>query len=224
MPKSSSECQDIHTLIAQVAQHYHFPSALSFTKIIEQFVYHFFRWLFDLIRVLVALLPGTTDTRSVSDLIKLVLLCLGISAALILARIIYLRLWQLSKQQRSGNATPDRFLLTQSSSQWQKQAFALTHTKQWKEACRALLMASLRLLDEHEIVPFMSSGTNLEYWYALGQYQQIRRIFRSISDTVDRCWFGSDQATEDDFRNCLEYFRTIESEASYIVRARAPQA
>src|SRR5262249_28954093 len=84
--------------------------------------------------------------------------------------------------------------------------------RNWKDACRALLLASIRLLDEKEVLPFMATRTNFEYWYALAARDDLRSNFRLMADIVDVCWFGKYQATEKDFANCQTYFDAIKSD------------
>jgi hypothetical protein len=203
---------DIHGLIASCAQRYEYQKVPGIFTVIQDAIVTILRWCLDLLASFLSLVPGYTDTRSISNLMKTGMYILGLICAVLLVWFICRKMITMAKnaKSRTGSATAVRRILT--SKDWFNQATEFSHQSNWKEACRCLLLASLRLLDEEKIVPFAATYTNFEYWYALSQHKKIRSAFREIADIVDVSWFGNVDAQEQDFNNCLQQFKKIEAE------------
>jgi hypothetical protein len=72
----------------------------------------------------------------------------------------------------------------------------------YKEACRAVYMSVLHLLDEQKIMAFSATKTNYEYFYALKRLSKVAQSFRNLVDLVEYIWFGDKEATVDDYEQC----------------------
>jgi len=205
----SKEFADVHNLIASIAQHYRYPPPPKLLVTLQEALTALMRAILDLIASLLSVVPGQTDTQAVSNFIRMLLYAMGLIGALLFIWVLWMRLSELGKQAHlaKGGGTPSLAPLTAQA--WQEQALALSQARKWKDACRALLLASIRLLDEKEVVPFVATRTNFEYWYALASKDQLRSEFRRIADTVDFCWFGKYEAGEQDFTNCKMSFEAI---------------
>ncbi|PWT96060.1 MAG: hypothetical protein C5B53_10395 [Candidatus Melainabacteria bacterium] len=203
---------DVHDLIAATAQHYQYPPPPKMLLNLQELVSTLLRMLLDLIASLLSVIPGNTDTRTVGNFMRLGLYFIGLLGAVLLVWLLFSRLSELSKQAHLARTStlPDSAPLTAAA--WHRQALHFAQMGNWKDACRALLLAAVRLLDEQKVVPFIANRTNFEYGYALVSRASIRSNFRSLADTVDVCWFGNNEAEEADFRNCQTYFEAIRSE------------
>jgi hypothetical protein len=210
----SKEFADVHPIVAAVAKQYQPDQSLTWFVDWQQAIARFARWLFDEIAGLFALPPALTDTHEISNLIRWGLCIMGIIAGLIILRVLWSGLLKAKTATHANTVSGALFEPAYNWQGWHNQALNYNLAKQWKQACRALLLASLRLLDESNIVPFMAAGTNFEYWYALTRHKKIRAAFRSIADLVDLCWFGNKEANQMDFQNCLASFQIIQSEVN----------
>ena len=179
---------------------------------LQELIARLVRLLLDLVAKLLSVVPGYTDTRTVGNFMRLGLYFMGLLAAVLLIWLLFSRLSELGKQAKLATITalPDTAPLTADA--WHKQALHLAQSGKWKDACRAILLATVRLLDEQQVVPFVANRTNFEYGYALASRASVRSNFRSLAETVDVCWFGNNEASEVDFRDCQSYFETIKSE------------
>jgi hypothetical protein len=208
----SKEFADVHNLIAAVSQQYQYPPPPRLLLILQETVTNLLRWLLDLIATLMSVVPGFTDSKAASHMIKTGVYALGVFCAILLVWVLWTRLSELGKQAELSKTSKITLEGPRSAHQWKEQALAFSQAARWKDACRAVLLSSIRLLDEQKVVPFNANRTNFEYWYALAEYEKMRPHFRSMADTVDLCWFGNKEADENDFRKCLSYLESIQSE------------
>jgi len=210
----SKEFSDIHALIAATAQNYQFCPMPPFVLQVEEAFTKLTHYLLDLIASLLMILPGVTDTRAASEIMKMLLYLTGMGAAFLLLWFLWSRLSELGKQARLAQARQAEDQSPKNSGQWYLAALELSKKKQWREASRALLLACIRLFDEKQLVPFIANRTNAEYWYALAGQDNVRASFRYIFNRVDSVWFGNQEAKEEDFRGCLADFEMIKAALS----------
>jgi hypothetical protein len=203
---------DVHNLIAATAQNYQYPPPPEIVLNLQELVARILRAVLDIVASLLSVIPGATDTRSVGNLMKLSLLIMGLFGAALLIWLLFTRLNELGKQAHLAKTSTLLDSAPLTADAWQSQASLYAQAGNWREACRALLLAAVRLLDEQKIVPFVANRTNFEYGYALASRPSIRNNFRSLADIVDICWFGNNQASEADFHDCQTHFEAIKSE------------
>jgi hypothetical protein len=214
---------DVHNLIAATAQHYQYPPPPEMLLNLQELISKLLRALLDLISSLLSVIPGYTDTRAVGNFMRLGLYVMGLFASLLLIWLLFTRLSELGKQAQLARTSTLSDSAPLTADAWHRQAMRFAQAGNWKDACRALLLAAVRLLDEQQVVPFLANRTNFEYGYALSSRVSIRSNFRSLADTVDICWFGNNEASETDFRDCQTHFEAIQSElVAQFNRAKDP--
>jgi hypothetical protein len=208
----SNNPSDIHLQIGSIAKNYHYHEPIPWLIYLRDSLTHAYRWLLDWLSSLLLAFHVEADTRAVGNTMKAMFILAGASA---IGLIIVLALRQLKRRNQKAEITPtdvyrcDRLL---TYNDWLKKAIEATKVCQWKEACRAVYMACLRLLDERGILPFVATRTNLEVCYALSGNKRVADIFRRLASNVDTIWFGRKEADEEDFHNCLSHFKSIEQE------------
>jgi hypothetical protein len=107
---------------------------------------------------------------------------------------------QAAASKRIKSATSANVLM--SSLDWQQEGERLAESHRWREACRAIYFAFLRLLDEKQILSFSSTRTNYEYSKALSQNKDLSDVLRGLVEVVESAWFGNYQAQPSDFKSC----------------------
>jgi hypothetical protein len=171
---------------------------------------------------LLAHLPIATDSRVASDLGKFLLLLAGLISLFFFFYLIFARLTELEREKRNlqslATDAAGKFKACDLFAQAQQKA----RLKDWREACRILLLCTLRLFDETGILPFMSARTNYEYCLALGNYSSLTSAFRPFCDKVDLLWFGKQQANEEDLVACLSQLKEIAHELSKLTSNSLP--
>ncbi len=209
------EFKDISTIIADVASRYHYHRPPQFLIYLQEMLSSILRFLKDLFEQLHLFNSGFSDTRLVGNLMQLLLYAVGISCALVIIFLVFMRmskLTQMSRLARAGAMDSERLL---SSEGWMDEARELAEKHHFKSACRAAYLSFLRLLDEHNVAPYAPAKTNYEYWYQLSASRELQVNFRKLADIVELVWFGNKTAERADFDECLAL---IDSTKPIIVR------
>jgi hypothetical protein len=201
---------DIHGVIATFAEHYRFTPTPDFIDL-KRSLAEFLRWLIDLVSAIFNFVPGSTDSKAVSEFIRILVYLSGIIAAFALIWLVFTRLSELNKQARLASVAPTIELEDLSANGWRLEAWRLRDEKHWQQACRALLVSSLHLFDEKQILSFSANRTNSEYYNTIPKNQGLRQAFKSLADRVDLIWFGNKAAAETDFLKCLSDLDLIDS-------------
>lgn len=213
---------DITNEIASVAGQYKYHDPPSVLVKLQELLTQVLRLVKDWLESLKVLVPGFSDTRMVGDAMQFVLYGVGVLCFVLLVWVVWSRLNRLHVQTqlaRTGAIGSEALL---DATGWFDNAETLASQKQWKQACRALYHALLRLMDEKDILTFTATRTNYEYWYALSQYQSIQRMFRQVYDRVEIIWFGNRNADRHDYDECLNIYR--QAEKDILEAARLKQA
>ncbi|HEY9682478.1 MAG TPA: DUF4129 domain-containing protein [Oculatellaceae cyanobacterium] len=193
---------DISEQIKQVASGYSYNKPPEFLSVFQDMLERVLRVIADLLDMLNIHVPALTDSRSVSNLMHIILVLIGIGCFIALIFAVSLRIRQIrfSEERMKTLGATTNILLT--SEDWQRESENLAAQGQWREACRALYFALLRLLDEREILKFSPTRTNYEYSYALVRRKELADGFKKLVGVVEATWFGNYQANQEDFDRC----------------------
>ncbi|NJP09785.1 MAG: DUF4129 domain-containing protein [Leptolyngbyaceae cyanobacterium RU_5_1] len=94
--------------------------------------------------------------------------------------------------------------------QWLQRSRALAQQGNYREACRALYMATIQKLDDRELIPNQLSRTDGEYLRIL-QTLPNPRPYQVLIRTHERLCFSNTEISEDTFNHCEQAYREIEA-------------
>jgi hypothetical protein len=174
------------------------------------------RWLNDLFGTIHIKVPGLADSSAASSVMQWLLYGAGIAGAVICLALLWARLSQLKKQSEGSRKHVSSITRVLDSSGWQKEAEQLATASKWREACRALYLSFLQLLHERGISEFVPTRTNYEYWHALAKHSSLQRRFRTLVNPVEAIWFGSQPASQNDYKLCLTALKDLQSEVALV--------
>lgn len=223
----AKEFSDIHAIIGQVAQDYKYktvqvPNWLSkywdkFLVLCGRWLSWFFTKVIKLLSSLSVPLVGSGDSGKTRILIFLgSFLCMAIA----------LVIWQQRRLMKHGSAVQSSIDMINSVAQprtsleWKQQANEFKEKGLYREACRSLHRACLQMLDEAKLITFAPARSNYEYMRVLNKLpeianmqsrQNLNKLFKSFSNTVDAIYFGNRNAGEAEFELCLKWLQEIES-------------
>ena len=206
--------RDLHASIADVSQHYHFQEMPGVVNNLQEWMTNAIRWLADLLSRLFSLSPMASDTRGFGDLMKHIWYVVGFLCALALILVIVKRTYDMLRGVAGKAGTVQGVTRIMNSGEWKREADKLAEQSNWRMACRALYMSTLRLFDEASVLSFGPSRTNYEYWYALKKEKEIQKHFRELADFIDESWFGNRDVGQTDFKKCSSLLTEIETEIS----------
>lgn len=195
---------DVTSEIAETAKSYQYQDPPDVLVFLQDLIASTLRWLRDFLQSFHINIPFLADSRAISGIMQLLIYIAGATAILILVSIVWSRLSYLSGQSKLAikGQTSSQALLD--SSGWQQEAAQMAERQEWRAACRALYLASLRALHEKDIASFAPARTNYEYWYFLAPYPQLQLAFRRLAERVERIWFGKREGTQSDYTECRE--------------------
>lgn len=209
------DSRNIAKEIAEIAKDYDYQQPPGLLIKIQEIVTSIIRAIHDLLRLIELPQTGSSDTKLVGDLLQTLVLIVAVLAAVVVAIVIVRQLKQAKTQRLAGGELIVRESELDSSG-WRSFAGQLLKENSTKEACRAIYMSCLRLLDEDKIAVFAPTKTNYEYFYTLKQKPTIAQHFRPLVDTVELIWFGNKEAEERDYIDCLNLLDKIEKAAAQI--------
>lgn len=211
---------DITLEISEVARNYHYPKPPEFLVNIQEVITKVLRFLSEWLSSLRIHAPGIADTRMVGNVMQALLLLSGVICAGLIIWLTFKRMKHLQTQSMLARSTVAYSQGILDSAAWRAQAARFADLGEWKEACRSLYLAVLRLLDEKEVLEFVPFRTNYEYWYALSHNKRMQQEFHKLFDRVESIWFGKEQARTADYEYCMETMIKLESQVDTTVQAR----
>ncbi|MBP9094622.1 DUF4129 domain-containing protein [bacterium] len=209
------DSRNIAKEIAEVAKDYDYQQPPGLLIKIQEIITSIIRAIHDLLSLIELPQTGSSDTKLVGDLLQTLVLIVAVIAAAVVTIVIVRRLKQIETERLAGG----QLIVRESeldSKGWRSLATQLLEENSTKEACRAIYMSCLRLLDEDKIAVFAPTKTNYEYFYALKQKPSIAQYFRPLVDTVELIWFGNKEAEKSDYTDCLNLLDEIEKAAAQI--------
>lgn len=210
------DAKNIAKEIAAVAKDYDYQQPPGLLIKIQEIISSIIRAIHDLLNMIELPQTGSSDTKLVGDLLQTLVVIVALVAVAVVAIVIVRRMNFLNAQRKRAQG---ELIVKESeldSSGWRTFAAQLKQERSTKEACRALYMSCLHLLDENKIAVFAPTKTNYEYFYALKQKPTIAKNFRPLVDTVELIWFGNKEAEESDYIDCLNLLTDIENAAAKI--------
>jgi len=214
------EYKNIAGEIVDVAKSYEYQEPPGILVKLQELLTAVARAVRDFLNMLQLPQTGSSDTRLIGNLLQLLLAVAAVVAVaivlfLVLRRMKYLR---AQKQLTLGEMLAGESVLD--SKGWRNLAEELFQKGSSREACRAIYMSCLHLLDESAIAVFAPTKTNYEYFYALKQYPPIAQSFRQLVDNVELIWFGGKIADVSDYDQCLRLLKVLTAETELKVKAK----
>lgn len=214
--------RDIAPEIAAVAGNYQYKKPPDLFLQVQEWLDKAWRFVADLLSSLRLHMPGMADTNVVGNIMQILVL---LSGALCLFVIVYFamrRMGQLSAQAKLAKKGQSQAYRLLDAAGWKSEAATLAAREDWREACRALYMSSLRNMHENGVIEFTPTRTNYEYWYALEPRSQgLARAFKSLANQVELVWFGNKQATVEDYRSIETQLQKVEEECNFVKEINA---
>jgi hypothetical protein len=213
------DSRNIAKEIAEVAKDYDYQQPPGLLIKVQEIITSIIRAIHDLLSLIELPQTGSSDTKLVGDLLQTLVVIVAVIALAVVAIVILRRIKQIESQKKLAGG---ELIVRESeldSIGWRNFAAQLLKENATKEACRALYMSCLHLLDEDEIAVFAPTKTNYEYFYTLKQKPSIPQHFRPLVDTVELIWFGNKDAEESDYNDCLDLLCKIEKAVAQIKTA-----
>ena len=210
------EAKNIAKEIAAVAKDYDYQQPPGLMVKVQEIITSIIRAINDLLNMIELPQTGSSDTKLVGDLLHVLLVIVAAVAIIVVGFVIVRRLKYLESQRKIARGELIVGESALDSRGWRNFAEKKFKEKSTKEACRAIYMSCLHLLDEDKIAVFAPTKTNYEYFYALKQKPTIAQHFRPLVDNVELIWFGNKEAAEGDYNNCLRLLGEIEQAVALI--------
>ena len=203
------EFKNISRELNEIAKDYDYQQPPDILLKLQELIASGLRFLKDLFNYFKIPQFETSDSTAVATILQLIVVFVGVVAAVMVVLLVASRLrqWQLQKQAAIGTIIAEDGPLD--SKGWSTLAEQLSERGSYKEACRAVYMSILLLLEEEKVMAFAATKTNYEYFYALKRMPNIATNFRQLVDRVEELWFGDRQATGADYKDCREQARSI---------------
>lgn len=206
--------QDVTPQLEKLSSEFTYKDPPDFLVRLQELISYVLRAIADFLKQFKISLPGT-DTSAVGNVMQIVLVVLGVICLLVILYLVSRRMKNLQEQARIAKRGASSLEELLDSAGWKKKAEELAKAGLFKEACRALYLSALYLLDEKQVLNFAPTRTNYEYYYALSGKDSLQRGFRRLSDLVEIMWFGNHIAGANDFDDCMQLSETIEREVTH---------
>ncbi len=218
------EVKNIGREISEIARNYDYRQPPDILIKLQELIAYLYRCLRELLSYLKLPQLGSSDTRGVADLLQVVVVAAGVVAAAVVLLLVASRLTAIQTQRKLALGSIVVGESPLDSQGWLSLGEELAATASYKEACRAVYMSILHLLDERGIVAFSATKTNYEYFYALKRTAPISGAFRNLVDCVEYIWFGDKAATGEDYKQCQKQAQLVQEGLPVKIAAAAIQA
>lgn len=205
--------QDVSPQLEKMASEFNYKDPPDFLVRLQELVSYVLRAIADFLKQFRISIPGT-DTSAVGNLMQFLLVILGVICVIAILFLMFKRMRHLREQAqiaKRGALSLEEIL---DSAGWKQRAEELAKARLFKDACRAVYLSVIYLLDEKQVLNFAPTRTNYEYYYALSGKDSLQRGFRRLSDLVEIMWFGNYVAEENDFKDCMQLSETIERDVT----------
>jgi hypothetical protein len=164
--------------------------------------------------------PGFTDTNVLANFLQVAVILVAVVALFFTAYFLWKRVSTIASDMNAPSKSVGEIHSKLDSNGWKEAASRFSESSQWKDACRALYMSALMLLDERSILKFVSTRTNYEYTYVLmSQSKQLAESFRALANIVELVWFGNKIAEANDYNACALALKQIDVVVSHLSRS-----
>jgi len=198
--------------LSQMSGEYQFKDPPQILVGAQDFLAKIIRNIIDFLRQFKLDFGDISDTRSVGDIMQILIVAAMVIVVILVLFTLYKRMNDLQSQAKMAKVGLASGLEILDSKAWKLRAQEHAEASDWREACRAVYMSSLFLMDENGVLKFVATRTNYEYYYALSSFKILRQPFRDLVNITEGIWFGNDTATKNDFDKCLEHLNKIENE------------
>ncbi len=183
------EFRNISHEIAEIAKDYDYQQPPDLLVKLQDLIAYLLRLLRDFLSYLRIPQLGGSDSRGVANLLQVLVITAGVVAVVMVLLLVASRLRTLQAQRQLALGSMVVAESPLDSKGWRALAEELKGKSSYKEACRAVYMSILLLLDEQKIMAFSATKTNYEYFYALKRLTKVAQSFRSLVDLVEHIWF-----------------------------------
>jgi hypothetical protein len=204
------EFKNISHEISEIAKNYDYRQPPDILIKLQDLISYLYRLIRDFLSYLRLPQFSGSDTRGVANLLQVLVVMAGVVAAVMVLLLVASRLSVLQTQRKLALGSIVVGESPLDSRGWLALAEELEGKASYKEACRAVYMSILHLLDERRIIAFSATKTNYEYFYALKRMAKVAESFRNLVDLVEHIWFGDKAATGEDYRQCRQQASLVE--------------
>jgi len=204
------EFKNISRQLSEIAKNYDYQQPPDLLIKFQELMGYIDRLIRELLSYL-KLPPIGTDSRGVANILQVLVVVAGVAAAVMILLLVASRLKSIERQRKlalGGMVVGESPL---DSAGWLNLADELAAKTSYKEACRAVYMSVLHLLDERQVIFFSATKTNYEYFYALKKLPALADSFRQLADLVEEIWFGDKSAGVQDFNQARSLAGTLKT-------------
>lgn len=205
--------QDVSPQLEKLAGEFNYKDPPDFLVRLQDMVSYILRAIADFLKQFRISIPGT-DTSAVGNFMQILLVILGAICLFVILYLMFKRMRQLREQAQIAKLGALSLEEILDSAGWKQKAEELAKARLFKDACRAVYLSVIYLLDEKQVLNFAPTRTNYEYYYALAGKDNLQRGFRRLSDLVEIMWFGNYVAEENDFNDCMQLSASIERDVT----------
>lgn len=206
--------QDVSKALTEMSGNYQFKDPPQILVSLQDFVAKMLRNLVDFLRQFKIDFGDIADTKSVGNVMQIIIVAGMVVVLIMVVYTLSRRFKDLQKQAQLARVGLASGMEILDSKAWKLRAQEYAQNQNWKDACRAVYMSSLYLMDENSVLSFVATRTNYEYYYALSSFKKIRQPFRELVNIVERIWFGDETAEASDYDDCIKFLNEMESEIS----------
>lgn len=120
----------------------------------------------------------------------------------------YIAPYWLTRSSHPNYSNPPNAPESLTASQWWQRSRTFAQQGNYREACRALYLATLQKLDDQGLIPAQFSRTDGEYWQLL-QTLPDSRPYQILFQTHERLCFGDREISQQTFDDCEQAYREI---------------
>lgn len=120
----------------------------------------------------------------------------------------YIDPYWLTRSGKPDSSTPAIATESLTASQWWQRSRTFAQQGNYREACRALYLATLQHLDDQALIPAQFSRTDGEYWQLL-QPLPNSRPYQILFQTHERLCFSDRGISQQTFNECEQAYREI---------------
>lgn len=211
--------QDVSPQLEKLAQEFQYREPPDFLVRLQEFITHILRAIADFLKQLRINLPGMADTSAVGNAMQVFIVAIGLVCLVAVLFLVWTRMKHLKNQARLAKRGAQSLEEKLDALGWRIKAEELANKEHFKEACRALYLSVIYLLDERQVLEFAPTRTNYEYWYALKGKESLRSGFKKLADLVEVMWFGNHQAQLQDYEFCISLFGSLEREVQSVAES-----
>lgn len=154
-----------------------------------------------------------TGARVIGIGTQILVIALALAVLAYVAKLLLPRLWRPQVRKRKAKAEPrivlgERLEPEQSAVDLLSEAETLARSEQVRAAIRKAYIALLVELGDRKILSLAQHKTNRDYLRSLQVIPSLYPLMGGLTDSFERHWYGSVQATPEDWQSFREGYRT----------------